>query len=122
MQAVWVEIPVKDLGRALAFYGAVFGLQPTDVADDGARRTTTLVSTSDDGAAGISLNQTAGFEPSDRGVLVYFDAGEDLTEHLRRVEPAGGKIVEGKTSMGDAGNYATFRDTEGNLLALYSYR
>ncbi|MBC8162949.1 MAG: VOC family protein, partial [Roseiflexaceae bacterium] len=29
-------------------------------------------------------------------------------------------IVEAKTSMGDAGYYATFEDTEGNRLALYS--
>lgn len=122
MQAVWIEIPVKDMSRALAFYQAVFELQPTEVVTDGPRRTATLVSTSEGGAAGISLNQTANFEPSNRGPLVYLDAGEDLTSHLERVEPAGGTIVEGKTSMGVAGNYATFLDTEGNLLALYSYR
>lgn len=122
MQAVWVEIPVKDLDRAAAFYQAVFQFAPTEVGDDGTRRTTTLTNTSPEGRPGISLNQTTNFEPSRTGTLVYIDAGEDLSEHLSRVEPAGGTVIEPKTSMGDAGNYATFLDTEGNLLALYSYR
>lgn len=122
MQAVWIEIPVKDIDRAMAFYQAVFELQPTDLVDDGVRRTTTLSNTTPEGRPGISLNQTANFAPSDTGPLVYLNAGEDLTDHLGRVESAGGKVVEPKTSMGDAGNYATILDTEGNLLALYSYR
>lgn len=121
MQAVWIEIPVKDLERAMQFYQAVFEFQPTEILEDGVRRTTTLINTSPEGRPGISLNQTHNFEPSDKGPLVYLDAGEDLTDHLNRVEPAGGKIIEAKTSMGAAGNYATILDTEGNAVALYSY-
>jgi predicted enzyme related to lactoylglutathione lyase len=122
MQAVWIEIPVKDLDRAMAFYQAVFQLEPTEIATDDVRRTTTLASTTPEGGVGISLNQTKNFEPSSKGTLVYLDTGEDLTQHLNRVEPAGGKVVEPKTSMGEAGYYATFLDTEGNILALYSYK
>jgi hypothetical protein len=121
MHAVWIEIPVKDLDRAMAFYQAVFQLAPTEVLDEGVRRTTTLVNTTEGGRAGISLNQTANFEPSDKGAFVYIDAGEALPAYLERVAAAGGTVVEGKTSMGSAGNYASFKDTEGNLLALYSY-
>jgi predicted enzyme related to lactoylglutathione lyase len=121
MQAVWIEIPVKDLDRAMKFYQALFNLAATEVGADDVRRTTTLYYTSE-GGPGISLNQTNNFEPSDKGTLVYLDTGEDLTEHLSRVEPAGGAVVEQKTSMGEAGYYATFRDTEGNLLALYSVK
>ena len=121
MQAVWIEIPVKDIERAMTFYQAVFNLQSTEVMTDDVRRTTTLVDTST-GGPGISLNQTRDFEPSNKGVLVYIDAGEDLTQQLNRVESAGGKIVEPKTPMGEAGNYATILDTEGNILALYSYK
>ncbi|HEY0607402.1 MAG TPA: VOC family protein [Herpetosiphonaceae bacterium] len=119
MQVVWVEIPVQDLDRASKFYQTVFNLQPTEIGDDGVRRTTTL--TSQNQQPGLSLNQTKNFEPSDKGPLVYLDTGEDLPGHLSRVESAGGKVVEPKTSMGEAGNYATILDTEGNLLALYSY-
>jgi uncharacterized protein len=122
LQAVWVEIPVKDIERAMQFYQTVFELEPVEIVDDGIRRTATLFNGSAEGVAGISLDQTRNFEPSDKGVLVYMDAGEDSTEHLRRVEAAGGKVVEPQTSMGGAGNYATILDTEGNMLALYSYK
>lgn len=122
MQAVWIEIPVQDLDRALAFYQSVFHLQPTEIITDDVRRTTTLVNTTPEGGAGISLNQTAHFDPGAKGALVYLDAGEDLTSHLDRVIPAGGTVIDSKTSMGEFGNYATIRDTEGNQLALYSYQ
>ena len=122
MQAVWIEIPVKDLERAMRFYQAVFGLKPTEIGDDGVRRTTVLANMTQEGRPGISLNQTQNFEPSNRGPLVYIDTGEDLTQQFSRIEPAGGKQVEPKTSMGDAGYYATFLDSEGNLLAMYSYK
>jgi hypothetical protein len=122
ISAVWVEIPVKDLERALKFYQQVFELEATEVTDDGTRKTTTLFG-GDGKAAGISLNQTRNFEPADKGTLIYFDTtGEDLSEHLKRVEAAGGKIIESKTSMGAAGWYATFLDTEGNCFALYSVK
>jgi uncharacterized protein len=122
INAVWVEIPVKDIERASKFYQAVFGLEATEISNDGARRTTTLNSGSAEGKAGISLNQTRNFDPSDKGILVYFDTGEDLTPHLNRVQPAGGRIVAGKTSMGSAGYFASVLDTEGNLIALYSVK
>jgi predicted enzyme related to lactoylglutathione lyase len=121
MQPVWIEIPVVDLERAMNFYQKLFNLEPTAISTEDVRRTTTLYYTPE-GGPGISLNQTNNFEPSDKGTLVYLDTGEDLTEHLSRVEPAGGAIVERKSSMGEAGYYATFRDTEGNLLALYSVK
>lgn len=120
IQAVWFEIPAMDLERAMKFYQAVFGLGPTEITTDDIRRTTTLFPGSAEGQAGISLNQTANFTPSDHGPLVYLDASPDLTPALERVEPAGGKVVESRTSMGEFGCYATFLDTEGNLLALYS--
>jgi len=122
MQAVWIEIPVKDMERAMQFYQAVFKLPPTEITTDATRRTTTLINTSPEGNPGISLNQTQNFAPSDKGPLVYLDAGEDLTQPLNRVEAAGGTIIEPKTAMGDMGNYATIRDTEGNVFALYSYQ
>ena len=55
MQAVWIEIPVKDIDRAMKFYQAVFALQSTEVGTDEVRRTTTLVNTTQEGKPGISL-------------------------------------------------------------------
>ncbi len=86
MQAVWIEIPVKDIERAMKFYQAVFKLEPTEIRTDEVRRTTNLSDMTQEGRPGISLNQTKNFEPSDKGPLIYVDAGEDLTDHLTRVE------------------------------------
>ena len=115
MQAVWVEIPVRDLERAATFYQTVFGLPAGEISDDGVRRTLTLFSPTDSGGIGISLNETADFEPSDTGIYVYFRSGGDS---LEKVTDAGGKIVQGRTSM-DVGTYASIQDTEGNGLGLY---
>jgi uncharacterized protein len=115
MQAVWVEIPVSDLERAATFYQTVFGLPAGEVSDEGVRRTLTLVNPGENGA-GISLNQTANFEPSASGTLVYLQTDGGA---LDKISAAGGKIVQEKTSMGESGFYATVQDTEGNLLALY---
>lgn len=120
LQAVWVEIPVKDLERAKAFYEAVFKLEPVEIADDGVRRTATLFwEAGESQRPGISLNQTANFEPSDKGTLVYLATGENINVLLARVEAAGGRVTAPRTSMGEAGNYALVLDTEGNTLCLY---
>jgi predicted enzyme related to lactoylglutathione lyase len=52
--------------------------------------------------------------------LIYLDAGEDLTPVLGRVEPAGGKVVVPKTSIGEHGAIAVFIDSEGNRVGLHS--
>lgn len=57
-------------------------------------------------------------KPSDQGVLICFDAGKDLEGILTRVEPAGGKIVTGKTELPGLGYYARFIDSEGNKIGL----
>jgi predicted enzyme related to lactoylglutathione lyase len=117
MKAVWVEFPAKNVERALKFYETVFDLPHAEIYDDGARQTAVIQHE----GVGISLNQTNNFEPSDRGVLVYMDAGDDLTTCLGRVPAAGGQIAAEKTSMGEgAGYYAIVHDTEGNAFALYS--
>ncbi|MGO8950093.1 MAG: VOC family protein [Ktedonobacterales bacterium] len=116
MQAVWVEIPVRDLERAATFYQTVFGLPAGEISDDGVRRTLTLFNPTESGAIGISLNQIAGFEPSDKGVFIYFRSEGDA---LEKVTSAGGKIVQDKTSMGESGSFASVQDTEGNVLGLF---
>lgn len=117
---VWIEVPVKDIDRALKFYQSVFDLPPVEIGDDGVRRTATLFNGTEGGAPGFSLNQTQNFEPSDKGPLIYLHLDDDLQPILDRATQAGGVVVEGKTSMGSAGFYATVRDTEGNILALYA--
>ena len=122
IQPVWIELPVKDIARALQFYKTVSQLGDIEIADDGTRKTATLVSTGEGGSPGISLTQVAGFNSSDKsGVWLYLSGGEDFDGHAARIKQAGGTLVDEKVSMGEAGTYTSFLDTEGNLLALYTY-
>lgn len=114
MQAVWVEIPARDVERAAKFYQSVFGLPREEIVDDGTRRTVTL--SNGEQGVGISVNQTADFPPSATGALIYFSGPADA---LEQVEAAGGKILQPQTSMGESGTYALVLDSEGNHLALY---
>jgi uncharacterized protein len=116
LNVTWVEIPCKDIQRALKFYEAVFGVT-AEITDDGERKTATLFYAP--GGVGVSLNQTANFEPSDKGIYVYLDAGDAIDTVLPKVAPAGGKALTDKISMGEAGFYATILDTEGNAIGLY---
>lgn len=120
LRTSWVEIPVKDLERALTFYQTVFDLPPTDILADDVRRISILALPSPEGQAGVSLNQTSNFEPSDQGVLVYFFVEPDLSLQLSRIEAAGGAIIEPKNVRPAGGFFATIKDTEGNLLILNS--
>lgn len=117
-KVLWVEIPVKNLERAMKFYETVFDLPPMEVIDEGIRRHATL--NPGGGETGGSINLTENFEPGDKGALVYLYMPDELGIHLEKVVAAGGKVVEGKTPMGETGFYATILDSEGNILALYS--
>lgn len=81
-----------------------------------------LPSDMQNGGIGGGIVQGAGFEPSDKGTLIYLNAGEDLSIPLAKVEKAGGKILLPKTSIGPNGFMAHLMDTEGNKIALHSMK
>lgn len=115
----WFEIPVTDLDRAIKFYNAVFDGECSEPSNDGTRTTAMLPYGMIDG--GGSLTLTEGFTPSSDGVVIYLHGGDNLQVMLDRVEAAGGKVNYPKTDMGgDMGFLATFIDTEGNTLGLFS--
>ncbi|NDJ62282.1 MAG: VOC family protein [Chloroflexi bacterium] len=116
--AVWFEIPVSDIERAAKFYSTVFE-QELEINDYEGRRFATFTLGRE--GVGGSLNQCEGFDPGDKGPLIYLTAGDDLTPAMNRVEAAGGKLLTPKTDLGGGfGFYAMFNDTEGNTLALHS--
>ncbi|MEO0561637.1 MAG: VOC family protein [Chloroflexota bacterium] len=117
MQVVWVEVPVTDINRAAKFYGALFDQQLEPMEYDGRKFAMLNVA---DGQAGLSLNQVEGFNPSADGVLVYLNAGERFDTLLSRLEAEGGKVVIPRSPMSESTVFATFNDTEGNTLALYT--
>lgn len=115
----WFEIPAKNFERAKQFYETIldtkihtmphpvykYGMFPADM---------------EKGHIGGGLVEGEGFEPSEKGALIYLNGGDDLALPLSKVESAGGKIVLPKTSLGHNGFMAYFIDTEGNRVALHS--
>jgi uncharacterized protein len=115
----WFEIPVSDMERATKFYGTIF--ETTLKADPGPSGYQ-MAMFPDQGGANGALLHGAGYTPSSSGSLVYLNGGDDLLHVLNRVEKAGGKVLQAKTSLGKNGFMAYFEDSEGNKVGLHSVK
>jgi uncharacterized protein len=118
----WIEIPVTNMERAIAFYEAVFGFKiernqmgPLDMGwfpwvEGGL------------GSGGSLVYHEEYYKPSTDGVLVYFTAHSgDVANELSRVEAAGGKVLMPRTLITEEiGYYGLFIDSEGNRIAVHS--
>ena len=113
----WFELPTTNFQRAMKFYGEMLGtaLQPIDM--EGVKMG---FFPSPEGGVGGAITYGDGNKPNPEGALVYLNGGNDLAIPLSRVEKAGGQVIKTKTSIGENGFYAIFRDTEGNRVALHS--
>lgn len=117
----WFEIPVTDFTRAKKFYETILGTEITEMPFPSGRYGMFPADMMNGGVGG-GLAQGEGFDPSDKGTVVYLNGGEDLSVPLSKVEQAGGKIVMPKTSIGENGFMAHFIDTEGNRVAFHSMK
>lgn len=115
--AVWFEIPVKDMNRAVAFYSRVMNVDlkveswgPISMA---------VFPIKGEGVHG-ALVKGDEYQPSDKGPVLYLNGGDDCAAPLGRVAAAGGKVLKEKFSIGQHGFIGFFLDTEGNRLAFHS--
>lgn len=116
----WFEIPVLDFERAKKFYELIFEYE-MPVNTIGETKMGFLLFDYKGGGIGGSICYGEGYEPSNKGALVYLNGGEDLNVILQRVEGAGGQIVLPKTHItNEIGYFAVFIDPEGNRVALHS--
>ena len=118
----WFEIPVSNLERATKFYSNILGAK-FELTEAMGMRMAFFPVDGEGFAVGGSLVQADGYVPTTQGARVYLNAGDDLNVVLRRVEAAGGKIAQAKTSIGENGEMgylAYFFDTEGNKVGLHS--
>lgn len=113
----WFELPATDFQRAVDFYKKVLNadLQFTEI--DGFKMG--FFPTADGGVGGC-VTHGNGNQPNAAGTLVYLNGGDDLATPLSRVEKAGGEVLMPKTSIGENGFMAIFRDSEGNRVAFHS--
>lgn len=114
----WFEIPTNDLNRAAKFYSTILN---KDLKVETFCEMPMAVFSHDKQNVNGCLIQSKQFSPSDKGVKIYLNGGEDLSHILNQVEKAGGKIVMPKTFLKEEIGYiAMFIDTEGNAIGLHS--
>jgi predicted enzyme related to lactoylglutathione lyase len=115
--AVNFEIPVTDMDRAIAFYSVVFDFTfEKDIID----RNEMAFFPFEDGARGITGALAKGeiYIPTVSGIVIYFGT-DDIDSILQKAVEAGGEILYPKTSNGELGHVAEFKDSEGNRIALH---
>ena len=117
-QMVWVDIPVRDLDRAIAFYSAVLGSAVTRQGGEGF--VFGLLPHVEDSVSGCLYLPGTDNAPSLTGPLVYLNADGRLGAAVAAVEAQGGKVVQPAHPIGPHGWRVIVVDSEGNRVALHS--
>lgn len=116
-QAVWFDIPVLDLDRAIRFYSAVLGVSVHKESFPGG---TLGVLPHENASVGGCLVTTPDNKPSQAGPLLYLNCQGRLDAAIVAVGANGGKVLSPKTSIAPHGFRALVLDSEGNRIALHS--
>ncbi len=114
--AVYFEIPVRDINRAMDFYERVFGFKFKLEEIDGYEM---AVFPYNDDAYGISGALVKGdvYIPAKEGIIIYFGT-DNISNTLELAVNAGGNVLYPVKSVGKHGYVAEFEDSEGNRIAL----
>jgi predicted enzyme related to lactoylglutathione lyase len=114
----WFEIYVQDMGRAKAFYEAVFSAPLTKLEDTEYEMWAFPMRQDGFGASGALL-KIPGYPSGANSTVVYFGC-VDCAVEAERAAKSGGKIETAKKSIGQHGHIALVIDAEGNLIGLHS--
>lgn len=113
----WFEIPAVNFQQAVDFYNHIYDIE-MEKNFDGQYAMAFFPASKGVGGAIVA---GPGSTPSDAGPLLYLNGGNNLDHILKKIEPAGGRIIMPKTLINEeAGYFAIFIDSEGNKLALHS--
>lgn len=119
-RVVHFELPADDVERAQAFYRDAFGWTINAMPE----MSYTIVGTTPSDENGmptepgaINGGMLARQEPITHPVITVDVA--DIDQALERIERLGGKVVRGRTAVGDMGFAAYFADSEGNVVGLW---
>lgn len=117
-QIVWVDIPVVDLDRAIAFYSAI--LDDAVEKQDVGKFTFGVLPHATTNVSGCLVPSPAA-QIFTSGPLIYFNVDGRLNDAITKTETNGGRIIEEKMTLGQYGYRVIIHDSEGNHIALHSY-
>ncbi len=109
----WFEIPVRNVDRAQAFYAALLDRKMGEIdGPNGKMR----IFESANGPEGTIFQGDRG--PGADGVRIYLHC-PDIDGALARCSKAGGKVDEGKSSIGPFGHIAVIKEPDDNRIGLH---
>ena len=107
----YLEIPANAAEASAAFYSDIFGWKVRPRGDGN-------LAFDDTGCVSGTWVKESDRTPDER-TRIYIMV-DDITETLRRVVSAGGKVLTPRTAIGPGmGAFAAFRDPVGNEFGLY---
>lgn len=119
---VWFEIYVDNLERAKRFYQMTFDTNLTELpnpTEDGATMLAFPMNMESKNMASGALVHMKGIKAGSNSTVVYFHS-KNCSKEEERIELAGGKVVQGKMSLGEFGFAVLGEDTEGNIFGIHS--
>ncbi len=114
----WIEVPVTNMDRAMAFYNHVFSweLKPMAVGD----LVMAWFPVGEGYGSGGSLVQHESYVPGSEGAVIYF-ACDEVSAAIERVKDLGGTVIQEKKQISEEHGYmGLIFDSEGNRIALHS--
>jgi predicted enzyme related to lactoylglutathione lyase len=119
---VHFEMPAEDRKRMADFYTKVFGWRTQQLGEDMGNYVLATTTDSDEkgpkkpGAINGGFFQKTDDKPSQYPSVVI--AVEDIREHMKKVETAGGEVLGEPWDIPGIGLYVAFFDTEGNRVSM----
>jgi predicted enzyme related to lactoylglutathione lyase len=119
---VHFEMPAEDRKRMADFYTKVFGWKTEQLGEDMGNYVLATTTDSDEkgpkrpGAINGGFFQKTDDKPAQYPSVVI--AVENIKEHMKNVEKAGGKVLGEPWDIPGVGLYVSFFDTEGNRVGM----
>jgi protein arginine N-methyltransferase 7 len=117
-QLNWVDIPVRDLDRAIKFYSGILGAQIAKREILG--KTLGMLPQPAGGASGCLAPAEEEFQPSAHGPQLYLNCNGRIKEAESAVQIYGGQVLQPLHSLGEFGFRVVILDSEGNRIALFA--
>ena len=114
--ALYFEIPVNDMTRAMAFYATVFGFDFELEEIHGNQMALMPFAVDGSGISG-ALAKGEIYKPTVNGTLIYLHTAS-IDNTLNAAQLAGAKVLFPKTKAGDHAYVAEIEDSEGNRIGL----